>query len=85
MKQKQARKLGYILYEGSYYDTNNDVAGRWYWGREGETVDMSGRGFATKKEALRSLEENLAATRQLEKAGEALEGLARRSANCHPI
>jgi len=55
----KARELGFILYEGSYLNTSNDVAGRWYWGKDGEAVDMSGRGFASKGEALASLQENL--------------------------
>jgi len=70
LTQAEARKLGYLLYEGSYIGGNSDVAGTWYWAKEGEAVEMSGRGFPTKKSALEALQVELDQAKEAKKGEE---------------
>ena len=59
LTERRAKELGYYLSEGSYYGTQDDRSGRWYILKAGESVDKRGKGFATKENALLSLEESL--------------------------
>lgn len=50
----------YILVEGSYHGTSDDVAGTWYVvDGHGGLIDKRGIGFASRREALASLVEDL--------------------------
>ncbi len=50
----------YRVIEGSYRDTSDDVAGRWYLAdAEGDAIDKRGRGYASRAEALDKLVERL--------------------------
>lgn len=59
MNEKQAKKHGYTLFEGNYSSSSDDCMGRWYWSVEGCILDKRGRGYASKKDALRELSKEL--------------------------
>ena len=61
LADKRAKQLGYSVVQGEYHGTTDDRADRWYLQNDREhSVDRRGKGFATKQEALDSLEESLA-------------------------
>lgn len=52
----------YIAVEGSYHGTSGDRSGRWYIvDREASLTDKSGRGYASREEALAEVAARLAA------------------------
>jgi len=60
LTEKQAQKRGYKIVRGAYQGTCDDCMSGWYVQDMNSTiVDRRGPGFATKKEALEQLTEDL--------------------------
>lgn len=58
--ERAAKRLGYILGQGSYTGCSNDVIGRWYVDRAEESLaDRRGPGYVTKRDALRAVAADL--------------------------
>ena len=61
LSERQAIRRGYRLTRGAYSGTSDDRIDRWYWTYDGEdSIDRRGSGFVTKRDALKSLSQNLA-------------------------
>lgn len=65
-----AQDHGYGIDEGSYYGTNDDVAGTYYIdNRSSSMIDRRGRGYPTKRAAYEAMLEHIATMKYWEDEG----------------